>query len=115
MHCHDQISASDDSDLQMHYFFDVHRELFAALDRVEDILSKSRYLAGDQLTEADVRLFMCGSICINLAACTCGRAGINVSVGCHDRTLSKPEQHTQVPCLLCAPLCHLLITDVCAA
>lgn len=32
-------------------------ELFAALDRVEDILATSRYLAGPELTEADVRLF----------------------------------------------------------
>ena len=31
--------------------------LFRALDRVEEILSKSRYLTGDRLTEADVRLF----------------------------------------------------------
>ncbi|CAC5393228.1 unnamed protein product [Mytilus coruscus] len=31
--------------------------LFKSLDRVEDILSKSRYLVGDQLTEADIRLF----------------------------------------------------------
>lgn len=34
------------------------RELFESLDKVEDILSKSRYLAGDRLTEADIRLFM---------------------------------------------------------
>ncbi|CAI8051193.1 Glutathionyl-hydroquinone reductase YqjG [Geodia barretti] len=33
------------------------RELFAALDRVEAILAGKRYLAGDQLTEADVRLY----------------------------------------------------------
>jgi len=32
-------------------------ELFAALDRVEVILAESRYLAGAELTEADVRLF----------------------------------------------------------
>jgi putative glutathione S-transferase len=32
-------------------------ELFAALDRVEDILAASRYLVGAELTEADVRLF----------------------------------------------------------
>ena len=31
--------------------------MFAALDRVEEILSKQRYLAGSQLTEADIRLF----------------------------------------------------------
>lgn len=31
--------------------------LFAALDRAEAILATSRYLCGDQLTEADVRLF----------------------------------------------------------
>jgi len=33
-------------------------ELFAALDRAEGVLSKQRYIAGDTLTEADVRLFM---------------------------------------------------------
>uniref|UniRef100_A0A7S1UL66 GST C-terminal domain-containing protein n=2 Tax=Phaeomonas parva TaxID=124430 RepID=A0A7S1UL66_9STRA len=33
-------------------------ELFGSLDRVEDILSRQRYIAGDQLTEADIRLFM---------------------------------------------------------
>jgi len=31
--------------------------LFDALDRVEDILSKNKYLCGDRFTEADVRLF----------------------------------------------------------
>ena len=31
--------------------------LFAALDRVEAILERRRYLCGDRLTEADVRLF----------------------------------------------------------
>jgi putative glutathione S-transferase len=31
--------------------------LFAALDRVEAILADSRYLTGDRLTEADIRLF----------------------------------------------------------
>ena len=33
------------------------REVFAALDRVEEILSRRRYLVGAQLTEADVRLY----------------------------------------------------------
>lgn len=33
------------------------REVFASLDRVEDLLSKQRYLAGSVLTEADVRLY----------------------------------------------------------
>jgi putative glutathione S-transferase len=33
------------------------KELFAALDRVEKILERSRYLTGPSLTEADVRLF----------------------------------------------------------
>ncbi|MGB6117012.1 MAG: glutathione S-transferase family protein [Mesorhizobium sp.] len=32
-------------------------ELFAALDRVEDLLGEKRYLTGAQLTEADIRLF----------------------------------------------------------
>lgn len=34
------------------------RQLFAALDRCEDILAKQRYLVGNTLTEADIRLFM---------------------------------------------------------
>ena len=33
------------------------REVFAALDRVEEILSRRRYLTGSTLTEADVRLY----------------------------------------------------------
>ena len=33
------------------------REVFAALDRVEEILSKKRYLTGSTITEADVRLY----------------------------------------------------------
>jgi len=33
-------------------------ELFAALDKLEEILSKSRYLAGNSITEADIRLFV---------------------------------------------------------
>jgi glutathionyl-hydroquinone reductase len=34
------------------------RELFASLDRCEEVLSRQRYIAGNALTEADVRLFM---------------------------------------------------------
>ena len=34
------------------------RELFASLDRCEEILSKQEFIAGDVLTEADIRLFM---------------------------------------------------------
>lgn len=33
-------------------------ELFDALDKVEAILAEKRYLVGDTLTEADIRLFM---------------------------------------------------------
>ena len=33
-------------------------ELFAALDRCEGLLGQQRYIAGDRLTEADIRLFM---------------------------------------------------------
>jgi putative glutathione S-transferase len=36
---------------------DAYDRLFAALDRLEDRLSTRRYLVGDQITEADVRLF----------------------------------------------------------
>ena len=32
--------------------------LFESLDKVEDILSRSRYLVGNTFTEADIRLFM---------------------------------------------------------
>lgn len=32
-------------------------ELFAALDQMEELLAERRYLAGNQLTEADIRLF----------------------------------------------------------
>jgi putative glutathione S-transferase len=34
------------------------KELEAAFDRADEILQKQRYIAGDQLTEADVRLFV---------------------------------------------------------
>ena len=37
---------------------DAVNKLFIGLDRVEEILSKSRYLVGNQFTEADVRLFV---------------------------------------------------------
>ena len=33
------------------------REVFAALNRVEEILSRQRYLTGSSITEADVRLY----------------------------------------------------------
>ena len=33
------------------------RELFRALDRVEEILSHHRYLTGSCITEADIRLY----------------------------------------------------------
>lgn len=34
------------------------RQLYEALDKCEDILSKQRYLCGNILTEADIRLFV---------------------------------------------------------
>eukprot|EP00884_Botryococcus_braunii_P005107 jgi/Botrbrau1/14598/Bobra.242_2s0008.1 len=34
------------------------RDVFGALDRCEEILSKQRYIAGDRFTEADIRLFV---------------------------------------------------------
>ena len=37
---------------------DAVTKLFRALDRVEDILSRQRYLCGERFTEADLRLFM---------------------------------------------------------
>ena len=36
---------------------DAHHALFNALDKIEDILTNKRYLIGEQLTEADWRLF----------------------------------------------------------
>ena len=34
------------------------RDVFETLDKMEDILSKQRYLVGNKLTEADIRAFM---------------------------------------------------------
>lgn len=34
------------------------RNLYEALDKCEEILSKQRYMCGNQLTEADIRLFV---------------------------------------------------------
>ena len=34
------------------------KELFDCLDKVEEILSKIRFLVGNQITEADIRLFV---------------------------------------------------------
>lgn len=34
------------------------QKLYEALDKCEEILSKQRYLCGDQVTEADIRLFV---------------------------------------------------------
>lgn len=36
---------------------DAYRHLFAALDKVENMLASARYLTGEQITEADWRLF----------------------------------------------------------
>lgn len=33
-------------------------EVFASLDRAEELLSKQRYIAGSRFTEADLRLFV---------------------------------------------------------
>lgn len=38
--------------------FQACNELFEALDKCEEILSKQRYIAGNVLTESDIRLFM---------------------------------------------------------
>ncbi|XP_012572602.1 uncharacterized protein [Cicer arietinum] len=37
---------------------DAARQLYEALDKCEDILSKQRYICGNKLTEADIRLFV---------------------------------------------------------
>ena len=37
---------------------DAVKELYEGLDKVEEILSKNRYLLGNTITEADIRLFM---------------------------------------------------------
>lgn len=34
------------------------KDLFGALDKVEEILSRQRYITGDQFTEADIRLWV---------------------------------------------------------
>ena len=38
-------------------YSEAFQKLFTAMDRVEEILSKTRFLTGDKLTEADIRLF----------------------------------------------------------
>ena len=53
--------------------FCVSRELFKHLDKAEEILGKQRYIAGDQLTEADIRLFMT-LIRFDEARCSAGHA-----------------------------------------
>jgi len=42
---------------QQDAYEEAYEALFTALDRIEDILSKQTFLTGDQLTEADWRLF----------------------------------------------------------
>ncbi len=42
---------------QQQSYDEAYHRLFAALDRLEERLSVRRYLVGDQITEADVRLF----------------------------------------------------------
>jgi glutathione S-transferase len=78
------------------------RELFDALDRCESILGGSRYLVGNALTEADVRLFMTlvrfdhVSLAVGHAwglcgvkapvVCVCGATAAVVLVGCTAHT-----------------------------
>merc|ERR1712010_233103 len=38
-------------------YSEAFQKLFTAMDSVEEILSKTRFLTGDKLTEADIRLF----------------------------------------------------------
>lgn len=42
----------------MNHSFQAAKYLYDALDKCEDILSKQRYLCGDTVTEADIRLFV---------------------------------------------------------
>ena len=45
----------------IHTFKYLHKmcsQLFASLERCEEILSKQRYIAGNQFSEADIRLYM---------------------------------------------------------
>lgn len=44
--------------LQQEPYDQAFKEVFEGLDRVEGILSRQRFIAGDALTEADVRLFV---------------------------------------------------------
>ena len=58
------------------------RDVFAGLDRLEEILSHQRYLTGSNLTEADVRLYT-----------TLARFDL-VYVGCF-KVSQCPHQHPQ--------------------
>lgn len=49
--------------------------MYGALDKCEDILSKQRYICGNTLTEADIRLFVT-LIRFDEVKCVCYRAFI---------------------------------------
>lgn len=92
------------------------KQLYEALDRCEEILSKQRYLCGNTVSEADVRLFVtlirfdevillfvsqsCDSLSLKMNIYTV--VGSNVNFGHNDTGLCSPlqvqqETSTRVP------------------
>ena len=62
-------------------------DVFNGLDKIEDILSKRRYLAGNQITEADVRIF--GSL-VRFDLVYVQHFKVRLGLNCIISSLSKP-------------------------
>ena len=64
-------------------YSEAFQKLFTAMDRVEEILSKTRFLTGDKLTEADIRLFTTLVRFGEFRACPCHSPQATMLTVCH--------------------------------
>ena len=78
-------------------YSEAFQKLFTAMDRVEEILSKTRFLTGDKLTEADIRLFT-----------TLVRFGEFRACPCH-----SPQATMLTPCATCVADAVYFVVRVC--